>query len=386
MDRKRIGILGYNGVTAINLIGPLEAFANAFECSVDGERLPRYRVVLIGCTGDEFTTDSGVTFRADGFRSDEVKLDTLVIPGGSSLRLNQRIRQNVASVILTKADEVRRIASVCTGIYALAEAGLINGRRVTTHWQYAKDVAEQFPKVRVEESALFLRDGKFCSAAGATAGIDLSLALIAEDFGHHAAVKVAQQLLVYLKRDGGQEQYSEPWPVDQLEPTATCELQTNRMGELVRWIYQHLGGNLNLNVLAKRALLSKGDFVQQFTATFGVAPGLFVKNLRFNEARRRLLAGATSKSLPNHLGFADAAYFGQEFRRRFGSLPEEYQQRFGVVAKTVNEMKRPAFNGKHESLAIEEHRKLYRRPNIVSFTRCIRRHLTVNEILKKHWK
>jgi transcriptional regulator GlxA family with amidase domain len=379
MDRKRIGILGYDGVTAINFIGPLEAFANAFACSVEGERLPRYQVVLIGCTGDEFTTDSGVTFRADRFRSEEVKLDTLVIPGGSSLRLDQCIRQKVASMILAKADEVRRFASVCTGIYALAAAGLINGRRVTTHWQYAKDVAEQFPKIRVEESALFLRDGKFCTAAGATAGIDLSLALIAEDFGHQAAVKVAQQLLVYFRRDGGQEQYSEPWAVNQPQLTEMGELHTNRMGELVRWIYQHLGDNLNLNVLAKRALLSKGDFIQQFTATFGIAPGLFVKNLRFNEARRRLLAGAASKSLSNRLGFADAAYFSQEFRRRFGSLPEEYQQRFGVDAQTVNRTKNLAANGKPGAIVAEEHRKLYRRPNIVSFTRCLRRHVAIDE-------
>ena len=374
MERKRIAILGYDGVTAINLIGPLEAFANASLLAEKGERLPCYEVVLIGCLGDEFTADSGVSFRGNFSASDELPIDTLVIPGGSSLRLDEHIRQRVASVILTKVDEVRRIASVCTGIYALAAAGLVNGRRVTTHWQYAKDVAAQFPKLKLEESALFLRDEKFYTAAGATAGIDLSLALIAEDFGRETAVAVAQRLLVYLKRDGGQEQYSEPQLFDPARVPDTRQLYTNRMGKLVRWIYQHLGDDLQLNVLAKRALLSKNDFIQQFTATFGIAPALFVKNLRLNEARRRLMSGTSAKALPNLLGFADRVYFSQEFRRRFGSSPEEYQQRFGPIGQMFNGQSKYSINPKDECVVLQEPSKLYHRPKIVSFTRCIRRH------------
>jgi transcriptional regulator GlxA family with amidase domain len=374
MERKRIAILGYDGVTAINLIGPLEAFANASLPAERGERLPCYEIALIGCLGDEFTADSGVSFRANFSASGKLPIDTLVIPGGSSLRLDEDIRQRIASVILTKVDEVRRIASVCTGIYALAATGLVNGRRVTTHWQYAKDVAEQFPELKLEESALFLRDGKFYTAAGATAGIDLSLALIAEDFGRETAVAVAQRLLVYLKRDGGQEQYSEPKLFDPARMPETRRLYTNRMGELVRWIYQHLGHDLQLNVLAKRALLSKNDFIQQFTATFGIAPALFVKNLRLNEARRRLMSGTTSKALPKLLGFADPVYFSQEFRRRFGSFPEEYQQRFGSSGQIFNGKTRYSVNPKHERVVVGGPSKLYHRPKIVSFTRCIRRH------------
>jgi len=374
MERKRIAILGYDGVTAINLIGPLEAFANASLLAEKGERLPCYEVVLIGCLGDEFTADSGVSFRGNFSASDELPIDTLVIPGGKSLRLDEHIRQRVASVILTKVDEVRRIASVCTGIYALAAAGLVNGRRVTTHWQYAKDVAAQFPKLKLEESALFLRDEKFYTAAGATAGIDLSLALIAEDFGRETAVAVAQRLLVYLKRDGGQEQYSEPQLFDPARVPDTRQLYTNRMGKLVRWIYQHLGDDLQLNVLAKRALLSKNDFIQQFTATFGIAPALFVKNLRLNEARRRLMSGTSAKALPNLLGFADRVYFSQEFRRRFGSSPEEYQQRFGPIGQMFNGQSKYSINPKDECVVLQEPSRLYHRPKIVSFTRCIRRH------------
>ena len=146
------------------------------------------------------------------------------------------------------------------------------------------------------------------------------------------------------------------------------------MGELVRWIYQHLGDDLQLNVLAKRALLSRNDFIQQFTATFGIAPALFVKNLRLNEARRRLMSGTTSKALPKLLGFAEPVYFSQEFRRRFGSFPEEYQQRFGSMGQMFNGKSKYLVNPKHERVMVEGPSRLYHRPKIVSFTRCIRRH------------
>ena len=163
-----------------------------------------------------------------------IYLDTLIVPGGRGLRSEETARQ-VAAWIKTHSGQIRRIASVCTGIYGLAPTGLLDGHRVTTHWQNAVDVATRFPKLQVEESALVLKDGKFYTAAGATAGIDLALFLIAEDFGRDVAVTVARQLLVYLRRDGGQEQYSEP-----ARPAATNgssnghQLNTNRMEKLVR--------------------------------------------------------------------------------------------------------------------------------------------------------
>jgi transcriptional regulator GlxA family with amidase domain len=237
------------------------------------------------------------------------------------------------------------------------------------------DVACRFPDLQVEESAIVLKDGKFYSAAGATAGIDLALFLITEDFGRQVAVTVARKLLVYMQRDGGQEQYSEPADPSVHAGGETEEISTNRLGRLVGWMNKHLADDLHLEILAKRALLSKHDFIQQFTDTYGVSPGsgLFVKNLRFNEARRRLMSGEKAATVARSVGFSDPAYFIQEFRRRFGMLPADYQRRFGSVnGNQTKEERRNGFAQRNGS-EIARHSPI-QRPRITSFTRCIRRH------------
>ena len=373
MNTIRIGILGYDGVAAINVAGPLEAFSNAFSSSDETSELnPCYEVSIVGCTGDQFVTDSGVTINATPCSGDQSPLDTIIVPGGRGMRFEEPVR-HVADWIKTHARTTRRVASVCTGVYGLASTGLLEGRRVTTHWRNAIDVAMRFPKVQVEESALVVKDGKFYSAAGATGGIDLALFLITEDFGHKTALDVARKLLVYIERDGGQEQYSEPACPDAHFGPATQQCHTNRMGKLIDWMTDHLSDDLSLEKLAKRAMLSKNDFIQEFTNTFGIPPGLFVKNLRFNEARRRLMFGEKAKTIARSIGFADPNYFIQEFRRRFGSLPSDYQRRFGCRGN--NEALQIQRNGfERRKKAAPKEMTEHRRPRIVSFTRCIRRH------------
>lgn len=373
--RKRIAILGYNGVAAINVVGPLEAFFNARHRINGTAESACYDVSIIAGAGNQFVSDTGVTFYGSSPSDNEELFDTIIIPGGSGLQRPETCAE-VAGWVITHAAQARRIASICTGIYALASTGLVDGRRITTHWERARDVAQRFPKLKVEESALFLKDGKFYSSAGATAGIDLSLALIAEDFGNELAEQVARRLLVYLVRDGGQEQYSEPARFEENDKICLDPIYPGRMRALVHWIERHLGDDLSLAKLAKRALLTKHNFVVQFSQTFGVSPGLFVKNLRFNEARRRLTRGEKSSDVAGFLGFRDPAYFIQEFRRRFGSLPDDYQRRFGSA------------NAAWKTPTLRESRPLpvtaptlgagalvkpgYQRPRIVSFTRCIR--------------
>jgi transcriptional regulator GlxA family with amidase domain len=373
--KKRIAILGYDGVAAINVVGPLEAFSNARH-QIDGTGDSAcYDVSVIACAGNQFVSNTGVTFYGRSSSSDdEESFDTIIIPGGSGLHRGETGAE-VGRWIIAHAAQARRIASICTGIYALAATGLIDGRRITTHWERARDVAQRFPKLKVEESAIFLKDGKFYSSAGATAGIDLSLALIAEDFGTELAEQVARRLLVYLVRDGGQEQYSEPATFEVDDKVSEDPIYPGRMRALVRWIERHLGEDLSLAKLAKRALLTKHNFVVQFSQTFGVPPGLFVKNLRFNEARRRLTRGEKSSDVATLLGFRNPAYFIQEFRRRFGSLPDDYQRRFG----SADAWKMPATRGLKPLLATAPAPEVgvlakpgYRRPRIVSFTRCIR--------------
>jgi transcriptional regulator GlxA family with amidase domain len=373
MSRIRIGILGYDGVAAINVVGPLEAFSNAFRTD-GGEPLPCYEVVVIGCQRDRFITDTGVTVQAQPSDISGDAFDTVIIPGGRGMRCDEIVSQ-VATWIQAIAGRTRRIASVCTGVYGVAATGLLNGCRVTTHWQNAKDVAVRFPKLQVEESAIVVKDGKFYSAAGATAGIDLALFLIEEDFGREVAVAVARKLLVYVQRDGGQEQYSEPARPEQHVGPETEEINTNRLGKLVGWMNKHLSEDLRLDFLAKRALLSKHDFIHQFTHTFGVPPGLFVKNLRFNEARRRLMSGERASTIARSVGFSDPAYFIQEFRRRFGMLPSDYQRRFGSAGANATVHGEVGKGFAHRNSAVMRQPSSHRRPRITSFTRCIRRHI-----------
>jgi len=372
MDTLRIGILGYNGVTAINVVNVLEIFAFASVADGIESAIKRYDPITIGFDGVRFVSESGIAFTANYTIEDAPPVDTLIIPGGSGLRDPAKGRR-VAEWVKSRARSTRRIASVCTGIYGVAPSGLLDGRRVTTHWEYARDVAERFPRILLEESELYIKDARFYSSAGATAGIDLALALVTEDFGREVSLPVAQRFLVYLERDGGQEQYSPPVEVAGNTATAFANLGTDRMGKLLRWVTHHLSEDLSLKKLAAKALLSKRELLVQFKEAFGAPPGLFVKNLRLNEARCRLLRGEKPPEVAKSLRFQNPVYFIQEFRRRFGALPDDYQRRFssfdsikGKPAPDSGERDRTGL------MCSPQMTQGYRRPKIISFTRCVR--------------
>jgi transcriptional regulator GlxA family with amidase domain len=251
-------------------------------------------------------------------------LDTLIIPGGKGTR-DPQISRTVSGWIASRAARIRRIASVCTGIYLLAPTGLLNGRVVTTHWKFASDVARKFPELKVDPDPLFLKDGKFYTAGGVTASIDLSLALIEEDHGPRVALAVARDLVVYLKRAGGQKQYSEP-----------LEFQinsTDRFADLATWMVDHLRDNLSLEALAKRACLSPRHFARRFKQAFGGTPAAFVENLRLDEARRRLSERTqTIDTVAASVGFHSDDSFRRAFQRRFGVNPRAYRTGFTMGA------------------------------------------------------
>lgn len=200
MTPRRIAFLGYDGVSALDLVGPSEAFASA-RIEMDGRPAPAYRVTILGATGESFRAESGIVFRAHRGLAGRPAIDTLIVPGGRGLRV-PAVNARVAAWLRERAPGIRRIASVCTGIYGLAASGLLDGRRVTTHWRFARDVARRFPAMHVDPNALFVQDDRFYTSAGVTAGIDLALALIEEDLGREAALAVARELVVYLKRSG----------------------------------------------------------------------------------------------------------------------------------------------------------------------------------------
>ncbi len=321
----RVGFIGFDGVTALDLVGPIETFSTAAIRNKDGSRNACYDVGLVGLTSQPFTAESGITFKPRWTLATVPDLDTLIIPGGKGLRL-ATINAAVSGWITMRHKEIRRIASVCTGIYGLAATGLLDGREVTTHWRFAADVAARFPKLKLEPNALFHKDGPFFTSAGVTAGIDLALAMIEEDFGAHVALSVARELVVYLKRPGGQEQYSEP-----------LQFQTKsagRFADLVAWMTNSLGQDLSVSALAHRACLSPRHFVRRFKEVFGQPPARFVEAIRLNEARRRLCAADTSiELLAESVGFKSSDAFRRAFERKFQVTPSKYRRGFGVQNK-----------------------------------------------------
>ncbi len=312
---KSIAILVYEGVQTLDVAAPLDAFAAANELKAGA-----YAPAIISLDGAPITSETGLriipTCRLDAL--DEI--DTLLIPGGMGLR-TPHVASAVAEAILARAEGARRIVSVCTGIYGLAPTGLLDGLRATTHWKFAADVATRFPKIQMEPDALFINQGRIFTAAGVTAAIDLALALIEADYGAALALAVARDLVVYLKRAGGQRQYSEPL---QFQSRAV-----GRFSELAAWIAANLHQQLSVETLAAQVNLSPRQFSRRFAEVFDTSPAQYIETLRLDAARAQLTATAAQIAQIAHaVGFASVDVFTRAFTRRFGLPPSEYRLRF----------------------------------------------------------
>jgi len=322
MKPRRVAFLGFEGINALDLTGPSDVFASAMV--EEGDSLvPGYTISIIGVSR-EIRAESGIVFKPHLPMSAAVVIDTLIVPGGHGLR-HPRVNARVTKWVKERAPGIRRIASVCTGIYGLARTGLLDGRRVTTHWRFARDVSDTFPALKVEPDALYVRDGSFYTSAGVTAGIDLALAMVEEDYGSEVALRAARELVVYLKRSGGQEQYSEPlrFQVESTDPIAG----------LGAWIRGHLRQDLSVDALARRASLCPRQFSRRFLRAFKQTPAAFVEDLRLGEAQKRLAATRTSiDTVAASVGFSSADSFRRAFERRFGLPPTTYRRRFGATA------------------------------------------------------
>jgi transcriptional regulator GlxA family with amidase domain len=323
--RRRIGILVFDGITALDLVGPADAFGSA-QCGPESAPQPAYEVVVLGIATRPCVAESGVRLTPDCRLEDAPALDTLIVPGGCGLR-EPRTNAKITSFIEQRARRVRRIAAVCTGIYGLAPTGLLDGRRVTTHWNFTADVARKFPKLRVANDELFIKDGRFYTAAGVTSGIDLSLSLIEEDLGPARALAVARELVVYMKRQGGQQQFSEPL---RFQLAAR-----DRLHDLSEYVNAHLAGDLSVPVLAKKLGMSARQLTRECQRELGEAPAALVQRLRLDDARRRLLEPrATVDLVSSAVGFGSADGFRRAFEQRFGLNPSQYRQRFGSVSRS----------------------------------------------------
>lgn len=316
---RRVGLLLFDGITALDLVGPAEAFGSARVGAATAAR-PAYELLVLGFDRHACRSETGLRLTPDRALAEAPPLDTLIVPGGSGLR-EQKTNARVASFVRRRAPRTRRVATVCTGIYGVAPTGLLDGRHVTTHWAFADDVARRYPKLQVAPDALFVKDGRYYTSAGVTSGIDLSLSLIEEDLGPARALAVAREMVVYLKRPGGQQQFSEPlrFQVEARE----------RLRDLADYVTCHLGSDLSVSALAKAFALSERQLSRLCRRELGQSPAQLVQRLRLDDARRRLLErGASVESVAAAVGFASADAFRRAFERSFGVNPSSYRDRF----------------------------------------------------------
>ncbi|HZZ70200.1 MAG TPA: helix-turn-helix domain-containing protein [Phenylobacterium sp.] len=319
---RRIGIIGYEGVNALDLTGPNEVFASSLAQGPDGANA--YQVMCLSPDGGPFRSGSGLRMAAECSLAQAPEFDTLIVPGGPGIRAPQ-VLEPIATFLRERAPTTRRLVSVCTGLIALGSSGLMDGRRATTHWRHVGEVAGLYPRIRLEPDAIFIRDGAFATSAGITAGIDLALALVEEDLGPTAALAVARQLVVYVKRSGGQRQYSEP-----LRFQARA---AGRFADLAAWIPANLGGDLSVETLAGRVNCSPRHFARLFKEAFEASPAEYVEALRLAEAAERLVGSrANVDAVAASVGYASGDVFRRAFERRFGVSPSLYRARFSSEA------------------------------------------------------
>lgn len=305
---QTIGLFVVPNFQLLDAAGPIAAFELA---SRDTDP-PAYRLRVLAREAGLVVSSSGVTLVAEGPRA-VARLDTLIVAGGPGARETAPDSDTLA-LIRDAAANARRVTSVCTGAFLLAAAGLLDGKRATTHWRRASALAQLYPQIRVEPDRIFVRDGNIWTSAGITAGIDLALALIADDLGEAAAKRTAQQLIVYHRRPGGQSQFS-----------ALLELEQpgGRFGELLGWARERLHEALPVERLADRAAMSPRHFARAFAAETGVTPAKAIERLRLEAARARVEAGVEPiDRVAVSTGFGDPERMRRAFIRAFGQPPQ----------------------------------------------------------------
>ncbi|WP_267425938.1 GlxA family transcriptional regulator [Methylobacterium sp. GC_Met_2] len=315
MSPRSIALLALPDVQLLDVAGPLDVFA---EANVQSGRAA-YGLALVGTEAGPITTSSGRRLLPDLVAPADVAFDTLLVAGAPRIH-DAAFGLDLLAWLSRTAARCRRYGSVCSGAFLLGQAGLLDGRRVTTHWAVADKLAARYPQARVEPDAICLFDGKLRTAAGVTAGLDLALALVEEDEGPEIARLVAAQLVMFFKRGGGQMQFSRRGVS---APSGRSALQ-----EVQRWVAAHPAGDHGVDQLAGRAGMSPRHFARLFRAETGLTPAAYVETVRI-EAGRRLLEtdGIALKQVAGACGFKDADTFRRAFQRRVGTTPAEYRRR-----------------------------------------------------------
>jgi transcriptional regulator GlxA family with amidase domain len=318
--KRSVVLLGYPGVQALDLVGPFEVFtAASLALAGLGRHEDGYDVVVASPDGRPASTGTGLEIVAHRLPAHPV--DTVLIPGGAGID-DLRRDPAVLDWLRRSASTSRRVVSVCTGAFLVAEAGLLDGCRATTHWAFADRLAEEFPSVAVDPDPIFLRSSDTVwTAAGVTAGIDLALTLVEEDHGTDLAQTVARWLVLYLRRPGGQTQFAAPVWAPRAKRAPIREVQEA--------IEAEPGGAHSISDLARRAAMSPRHFTRVFTDEVGEAPGAYVERIRTEAARRQLQeTDDTVTVIAARCGFGTAETMRRNFVRRIGIAPDHYRKTF----------------------------------------------------------
>jgi transcriptional regulator GlxA family with amidase domain len=321
--RHRILIVGLPPAQMLDITGPLDVFTAANELSMAAGAPAPYEVGLAAPDAGALATTSGIALQA-AYSIFDPALDagTVLVAGGRGAREGAGDVRLVAALSGLCA-RAQRVASICTGAFPLAATGVLDGRRATTHWAHFDEFSARFPAVEIDRDALFVDAGKFHTSAGITAGIDFSLSLVEHDLGSELARAVARELVIFMKRPGGQSQFS-----TRLMHAATGD-HRERFDALAHWMADHVSEDLSIEVLAARLAMSPRNFVRRFTAAMQVTPGKYVQMLRIDEARRLLTDGDLPVAVvATRCGFQSAEAMRLGFQRTLHVSPGEFRDRF----------------------------------------------------------
>jgi transcriptional regulator GlxA family with amidase domain len=320
---RAIEIVAFTDVQLLDVAGPLQVFASANEIRQASGQPPCYAIRVIA-KSSPVVTSSGLALLAEPLSPQRRSIDTLVVAGGEGVHTASEDGRLI-SWLAGRASAARRVASVCTGAFVLGAAGLLDGKRVGTHWAECERLARRFPRARVEIDPIFLQDGKVWTSAGVTAGIDMSLAMVEKDIGHAAAIAVARDLVVFLKRPGGQSQFSAALSLQQSD---------SRLDTLHSWIAGHLAEDLSVPALAARARMSERTFLRNYSAATGLTPARAVETMRV-EAARQLLATTSLpiKRIAAKCGFGSEETMRRSVLHKVGVTPSEYRSRFSAAER-----------------------------------------------------
>ncbi len=318
----KVAVVIFDGVQALDVAGPLDVFAEANTFVPEHQR---YQVSCVGYKAGMVTASNGMQLAVPfGFADYNEQCDLLLIAGGPQLPDFQP-RADFLDWLRRQANGASRYGSVCNGAFVLARAGLLDSRQVTTHWAEAGRLADDFPQARVQPDRIFIRDGRLFTSAGVTAGIDLCLSLVAEDWGHELAVRVAKRLVVYIQREGGQSQYSPYVGVRKDEDPI--------IGKVHRYVMDHITDVLSIEQLASAVSVSRRTFSRMFAKYAKVTPSAFVEQVRVDTARKLLEeTNAPLKTVAFKCGFHSATHMRTTFARRLNVTPKQYRARFHGVA------------------------------------------------------